>query len=417
MKRAVFLISILSASAVHAGDEVTWTTPAGSQQRLDELFRKWDSLWCTARDTTACLQTFGMAWGLEINRDIGGFELDASKVQNPDPTWIPNWNQLVASNNARWDVIMALSKAATGRAWYARCTEQFELYWTDLQKRREAVVAAIATAKEKPTPYEQLEALVAIPPGKPDAARFELERAVAQAFAAADRSALYAARFASKRPPLRDALPKADALHLFCMDAEVHGLHKRGTGNTRVPIITSLPNWVPRHPALTDAVRKRVNAAVAAKQAEADALFAAVVDPQRTDGTGTIKKIDRKAGRVTLHLYDEEKRSLTDHDNCSTGDRIYVREGDRIRATREINCKSYTATFITKTDVVLDETSAELAVGDKIQFWGIAGKESVKDTKKVTTKKRAFDKGYIESVWRKGTVTMYPPPPGPPPGP
>ena len=54
-------LAIALAYVPARADDVKWTTSPGGQERLDEMFQKWDSNWCTGRDKTACWQLFGQS--------------------------------------------------------------------------------------------------------------------------------------------------------------------------------------------------------------------------------------------------------------------------------------------------------------------------------------------------------------------
>lgn len=93
----------------------------------------------------------------------------------------------------------------------------------------------------------------------------------------------------------------------------------------------------------------------------------------RTSGTGTIKKIEHKGAATIVHLHDEDKQTLA----------------------RRI-------------ELALDGAVPELAIGDKIQFYAVAGNTPHKDSKRVATEQASYEQGYVAARWRKGAVATFP---------
>jgi hypothetical protein len=158
--------------------------------------------------TGECTPVFRKQAGVVDYTDRGGYyqRYNPRVAANPDPAWIPGWDSLptTTSANAADVVYQALVGAAAMKTWRARCDADYAKLHATLVAADEAMQQAIARATAEPNVYVRLGALLALRPNvnleRLDpvgtlthvvGGRTALERALHDAYAAADLLAVY----------------------------------------------------------------------------------------------------------------------------------------------------------------------------------------------------------------------------------
>lgn len=154
-----------------------------------------------------CVTRFKKAANVTTVSDSRGYmvQYNPRADKNPDPTWLPGWEQLptkTAANDA--DVVFgALASAAIAKTWQAKCNSTYGALHQRLTEADEKMNAAIAAAQAKPGVSDRLAALVALRDNLPRdlgyearleklvGGRYALEVAILDAYRAADREYAY----------------------------------------------------------------------------------------------------------------------------------------------------------------------------------------------------------------------------------
>lgn len=155
-----------------------------------------------------CVTRFKKAANVTTVNDSRGYmvQYNPRADKNPDPAWLPGWDQLptkTAANDA--DVVYeALASAAIAKTWQAKCNSTYAAVHQRLTAADEKMTAAIAAALAKPGVSDRLAALVALRDNalprdlgyearleKLVGGRYALEVAILDAYRAADREYAY----------------------------------------------------------------------------------------------------------------------------------------------------------------------------------------------------------------------------------
>ncbi len=144
---------------------------------------------------SACADAFTRRAGFDP-RDLSA-KNPRSFMQNPDPTWIPGWDQIPPDSGHRHVAFAALTHAATMRAFFTSCRKEFDA--ADLTRAEESrrLEAELEGIDKLTNPYARLGRLVTYRRElkrrfeDPVGPRYALELAVFDRFSKAGRSFLY----------------------------------------------------------------------------------------------------------------------------------------------------------------------------------------------------------------------------------
>src|ERR1051325_1619973 len=174
---------------------------AASSKRVLDTYASFDFTRCGNQD---CGPVFRKAAGGEqIDLHNMAYEFNpARSMPNPDPEWLPGWDQLPKDDGPidAIEVYRALALARSHKTWLAKCHADYATLDKKLREMDAGMTAAIAKANAETNPYARLGALFALRTNRDDAppqeavvgARYELELAIRDAFKATGRDYLWA---------------------------------------------------------------------------------------------------------------------------------------------------------------------------------------------------------------------------------
>lgn len=306
-----------------------------------KAYAGWSYTSCAANEW--CHVKFAGAAGVRPDGQAGGALANPkASTENPDPEWLPGWDKLREDERGADDVWNALALAGSNRTWAAACKKKYAEVKPTLDKREKDAAEAIAAAQAKGDVYERLGALVGLPSrakASPpatgafgegaDAAAYASELALIEGFKkeglvfVLEKEGLLPS--AAAREALAPRWDAADEELAFCVRASEKGYddlaplpppHSPYTDNV-VALVK---------PVFSDAEKKKVADAKAARRAAAEAaLKAADTSPPKRleqlayDTRFTVKlfKLDDKGGAtVKLHEHHDYNKG---GDNCRNG--------------------------------------------------------------------------------------------------
>lgn len=174
---------------------------------------------------SACAETFMRKSGADPQALSG--KNPRSFMTNPDPEWLPGWEQLPSDDATRHLTYAALTYAASMKAYFGSCRATAR----EAAQQRQAAAQLLATEKaaadKEPNAYKKLGALVRVRQElrkrfpDPVGPRYDVELFLRDAFMSSGRELVYDLR--RQRPEdigaLRPELPAADEADLFCMES------------------------------------------------------------------------------------------------------------------------------------------------------------------------------------------------------
>jgi len=198
-------------------------------QRVFDTYSKWSvndalSPECSVY-FTACADIFTRRAGADP-KDISARN-PRSFMTNPDPEWLPGWEQIPSDAGARHVTFGALTYAASMRAYFASCRATAKEVEDQRAAAHALLVSEKAAADKEANVYKRLGGLVRLRQElrkkhpDPVGPRYEVELVLRDAFVSAGRELIYDLR--RQRPEdigaLRPAFSADEERDLFCLDS------------------------------------------------------------------------------------------------------------------------------------------------------------------------------------------------------
>ena len=172
----------------------------------------------------ACAETFMRRAGSDP-QDLAAKNPRAF-MTNPDPEWLPGWDQLPPDPGTRHLTYAALTYAASMKAYFGSCRATAKEAEQQRQAAAQLLASEKAVADAEPNVYKKLGGLVRLRQElrkrfpDPVGPRYEVELLLRDAFVGSGRELIYDLR--RQRPDdagaLRPALTSQDEADLFCME-------------------------------------------------------------------------------------------------------------------------------------------------------------------------------------------------------
>lgn len=335
--------------------------------RVEKTYASWGFSSC--EDEPDCAKAFAERAGVTRNDNPKGV------IANPDPTWIPEWSNLPDTREGAHFTFEALVLAATNKTYRARCEAAYADYAKTLDAEIADVRAVVAREANDPNAYDRISTLLALRPAKDpsppsewlkgsNAARFDLESAIFDAFEATNRTFVYTVGGFAPTDAILGAIhrrePTSEERDAFCLAAS------RGE-------IDGLPKWSP--PDGTDEVKAMVRAVV-----DPDAISR--IEQRRKD-LAEQTRLRFEKGKIPNPSLPPGVRSISD--GSVTG---FVRDGQgaEVSITTRVEA-TLPGGKIERVDEVMKVTFADwpsgvvLDLGDTMSFYGadVSVKETVLD--------------------------------------
>lgn len=350
--------------------------PQADPKLVTAAYRKWTYASC--EHPSSCGSDLARRAGIRVYDPYMTNPRD--NTPNPDPSWLPGWNQLPTgqqSSNAT-DALVALHLAASRRTWLAACDARYPMVKKALDERDAASRKAIAEANALST-YERIPALLGLPTrakqgAKPftagnDGAAFETEAAIVAAFKAIGREDVYSSLDLGRGR--QDVLPRWTAPFehdAFCRYALEHG-DPTADGEAALP---ALPTYYDTtraasatRPVITTARLKELDTEKTARGAAAKVALATTKPAEGAvllGSPGDVKSFKRDGAKAII--------TLVHHSDYNVGAKYCV-NGYGLR----VNCPTTRVIEDTTTTITFPEWPADLklAKGDKFTMFGREG--------------------------------------------
>jgi len=404
------LVAILAQGCEPDAPETPTAAPVDENKaKLSAVKAVYDAFdYRTCRPATNCARTFSMRVGLDLG-ESGQNPLPNPRnvLSNPDPTWLPEWSRLPASDQGSHFAFEALTLAAIHKTFRAACEKAYGDLDRDLTSRLAALDKQIAEKNRDPNPYDRLAGLLAIEPEKPhkgamnelvagsDAVRDRWEGALFAAFEDTKRTFVYA--FDGYAPSdellavMHPRQPKDYEMDAFCVAASEGKI-------AGVPALPDTSSW---DAGVKSMVKRFVSderaAAIAKRRAElADVTRAkyAKVKVPNPQLPPSVREIT--IAKVTAFSRDGRAATVSS----------VVTKEERVGPKTVKIDETATATFEDWPSGVTLET------GDQVSFYGaeLSAKELIlKSTPELEHKSRTYqlEGKHVTKITNKGTTTKY----------
>ncbi|NUO49945.1 MAG: hypothetical protein HOV80_13910 [Polyangiaceae bacterium] len=377
-----------------------------SPQRVAQVYEGFSFGNCTTGDD--CPKVLAKAVGADLGPSGKAPAANPrASMKNPDPTWIPEWDQLPSSDKDAHYAYEALALAAVQRTWAASCDAAYKKHKATIDEKLTTLDRAIAEKNRNPNPYDRLAGLLALEPDKPkkdalaefapgsDAVRYRWETAVFDAFEDTARTFVYV--FDAYAPSdeliavMKARQPESYERDAFCLDARAG----------KIAGVKPLPDTS----AWDGDVRGMVKLAVPA---------------------ATAKAITERRAELATQVRLKFAKAKMPNPTLPTGVRelevaniqAFERDGKKAIVTSVSTREDKTGGRTVKIDETVITTFADwpsgivLAPGDKVTFYGAELK--VKDTTIRSTpelehlsRQTNFEAKHVTSIVTKGQTKKY----------
>lgn len=415
----VSLALLASLPACGSATEGPTTPSAGPKEnsgraklaRVKEVYQAFTFDACKSGEN--CARTFAERASLDLGPSgKNALPNPRAELANPDPSWIPEWQELPTGEPGSHYVFEAMTLAAIHKTWRARCEQAYADYDKELTGRLDALDKDIAAKNKEPNPYDRLGGLLGLAVDKPekgamnewkkgsDPVRYKYEVAVFDAFEDTGRTFVY--NFDGYAPSdelLAVGHPRQGKdyeLEAFCLDASQGKI-------ASVPALPDTSSWdgqiksMVRH-AVTDERARFVERRRKEMADVSRAKFAKVKQPNPQLPTGvremTITKIesfkrDGKGAVITSITTKEDKTKLP-------SGKTKTSKIDDVATTTFTDWPS----------------NLEIASGDTVSFYGaeLSVKEViVRSTQELEHRSREYkiDGKHVTKATVKGKTTVY----------